>query len=98
MGHYKSSEEARKAREESRLSDAIIKKTPYANLIGVFSSSTEMEDMSRRLKTLGYFPYIIEMEKGMYRLLVGGHVTMERAKEQRLDLQAVGIQTRVVKR
>jgi len=98
MGHYTTWEQARKAKKELRLTEAIIKKIPYANLIGVFSSSTETEDMCRRLKTLGYFPYTIEMEKGMYQLLVGGHVTMKEAKEQSLDLQAVGIQTRMVKR
>ncbi|MCK4828673.1 SPOR domain-containing protein, partial [bacterium] len=87
MGHYKSREEARKIREELRLTDdAIIKKTPYANLIGIFSSRKEMEEMCRRLKKLGYFPYTIEMEKDMYQLLVGGHVTMKEAKAQRPGL------------
>lgn len=98
MGHFKSQEEAGKVREELQLFDATIKKTPYANLIGVFSSNTEMKDMCQLLETLGYFPYAIEMEKGVYRLLVGAHITMKKAEEQNLDLQAVGIKSKVVKR
>jgi hypothetical protein len=57
-----------------------------------------MEEMSQSLRKLGYFPYSIETEKGMYRLLVGGHVTMRGANEQSIGLKEVGIQTRVVKR
>ena len=98
MGNYETWEKANRAREELRLSDAIIKKAPYTNLIGIFSSCTEKEAMYRSLKMLGYFPYTIETEKGIYRLLVGGHISLEEADEQRIGLNEVGIHTRVVKR
>lgn len=96
--YFKTLDEADKAKEQLGLTKSIIKKVPYANLIGTFSAESAMENKYQHVKALGYFPYTMETEKDLYRLLVGGHITLAQAEEQRLALQSDGIQTRVVKR
>jgi cell division septation protein DedD len=98
LGHYKTREEAQKVKKEQNFSDSLVKKTAYANLIGVFSSRRNIADMSRRLDLLGYFPYVIKEAKGPLRLFVGAFNTRKGVEEQNLELRANGIQSRVVKR
>ena len=96
-GCYRSKEEGERARKELKRPDAIVQKTPYCNLVGIFRSKIEMSEIHRRLERLGYYPYSIRDENA-YRLLVGTHTTPESAEEQKLALEADGIQSRVVRR
>jgi len=96
-GYYESEEGAAKARKELKLPDAIVQKKPYCNLVGTFPSKLEMAETYRRLERLGYYPYSIR-DEDVYRLLVGAHSTTKKAEEQKLALEADGIQSRVVKR
>lgn len=97
-GHYKTRREALKVKEEQQLSGAIIKKTPYANLIGTFITEKVMQAESNRLRKSGYSPYFLKTQNGQYKLVVGAFVTKKGAENQRKELQAKGIQTQVIKR
>lgn len=98
MGHYRTQVEAKKVKEANNLIDSLVKRTPYANLIGVFPSRSEMADTFKRLEELGYSPYFIKGEKSTLRLFVGTFCTRKGAEKQNLDMQADGIQTQVVER
>ena len=95
-GHYQTRREAVKAKQEHRLSKAIVKRTPYTNLIGTYASPHEMQVDLNRIKKLGYSPYFIKTQTDTFKLLVGAFVTKEGAQAQQAELQAKGIQTMVV--
>jgi hypothetical protein len=98
VGHYKTRKEALRAKKEYDLSDSIVKKTPYSNLINVFSSEIEAKDNFSRLQNLGYSPYIVKADEKTFRLVEGAFATRERAIKHKLALQSKGIQNQVVKR
>jgi hypothetical protein len=95
-GHYKTRQEALEVKKGHRLSGAIVKRTPYANLIGTYTSRDEMQVELRRIKALGYSPYFIKTQAGQYKLVVGAFVTEEGAENQRKELQSKGIKNTVV--
>ena len=95
-GHYKTRQEALEVKQEHRLSGAIVKRTPYANLIGTYTSKDEMQVELRRVKALGYSPYFIQTQAGQFKLVVGAFVTEEGAENQKTELQSKGIQNTVI--
>jgi len=95
-GHYKTRQEALKAKQEHRLSGAIVKRTPYTNLIGIYPSIDEMKADLRRVKALGYSPYFLKTRTGQYRLVVGAFVTRDGAESLKAELQTKGIQNTVI--
>lgn len=97
-GHYRTRREALKVKKEQQLSGAIVKKTPYTNLIGTFAAEAAMQGDLSRIRKLGYSPYFLKTQNGRYKLLVGAFVTKEGAENQRKELQAKGIQNQVIKR
>jgi hypothetical protein len=97
-GHYKTRHEALKAIQENRLSNAIVKKTPYTNLIGTYTSMNEMQANLNRIKALGYSPYYIKTHTGHFNLVVGAFVTKEGAENKKTELQSKGIQSTVIMR
>lgn len=95
-GHYKTRQEALKAKQQHRLSGAIVKRTPYTNLIGTYTSVDEMKAELGRVKALGYSPYFLKTGTGQYKLVVGAFVTREGAENLRAELQTKGIQNTVI--
>jgi len=95
-GHYQTRQEALKAKQKHRLSGAIVKKTPYTNLIGTYTSMDEMQVELHRIKALGYSPYSLKTQAGQLKLLVGAFVTKEGAEHLRTELQSKGIQNTVI--
>ena len=98
VGHYKTRKEALRAQKEYDLSDSIVKKTTYTNLINIFSSEIEAKDNLSHLQDLGYSPYIVRSDEKMFRVVEGAFVTRQRAIKHQLALQSKGIQNQVVKR
>jgi cell division septation protein DedD len=80
------------------LDEGIIKKTSYANLIGVYTSSEELRNRIGSLKELGYSPYVTEDQDGESRLLIGAFLTKEGAESQYRDLKLSGIESRIIMR
>ena len=97
-GQYPTHKEALKVKNEHQLSGAIIKKTPYANLIETFSSQDAMQDSLRRLKDMGYSPYVLKDPANKFQLVVGAFITREGAEKQMSELQSKGISNKVIKR
>ena len=95
-GHYQTRREAIQAKKDQQLSKAIVKRTPYTNLIGTYGSLDEMQADLQQVKTLGYSPYFLQTPAGQFKLLVGAFVTEKGAQNQQAELQAKGIQNMVV--
>jgi cell division septation protein DedD len=83
---------------EKKLRDAKVVKTPWANLIGVYSSSVEVESRAKRLRDMDYFPYWVKGHDGTKRLYVGAFYEKERAERLHEELRARGIDAQTVKR
>jgi cell division septation protein DedD len=98
VGHYKTRKEALRAKKEYDLSASIVKKTPYSNLINVFSSEIEAKDNLSRLQHLGYSTYIVRSDEKTFRLVEGAFATRQKAIKHKLALQSKGIENQVVKR
>ena len=97
-GHFQDREKAEKFKERHRLKEGTVKKTAYANLIGSYTQSRELENRILSLQRIGYFPYVIKGEDGESRLYVGAFITKEGAEQQDHDLKSKGIQSQIVKR
>jgi len=97
-GHYQTRREALNVKKEQQLSAAIVKKTPYTNLIGTFTAEAAMQADLSRLRKLGYSPYFLKTQNGRYKLLVGAFITKEGAENQRKELQSKGIRNTVIRR
>ena len=97
-GHFEDPQQAERFREKHQLWEATIKKTQYANFIGVYSQSTNLENQIQSLKSLGYCPYVIKSPDGESRLFVGAFLTKQGAESQFRILKSGGIQGDVVLR
>lgn len=98
MGHYRSKEEALKAIKEHGLSEAIVMKTPYTNLIGNYSSEDDATEMLQSIKELGYSPYIVKPGENNFQLVVGAFKKRKEAEKQRIDLLSDGIKNQITRR
>ena len=97
-GNYQTRKEALTVKQKHHLSKALVKKTPYTNLIDTFSSEDEMKDALRRLKDLGYSPYVLQRAQNRFQLVVGAFITRAGAEKQKSELQSKGISNQVVQR
>ena len=97
-GAYGDQHEGEKLIREKKLRDAKVVKTPWANLIGVYSSSGEVESRAKHLRDLDYFPYVVKCRDGTKRLYVGAFYEKERAEGLHEELKAKGIDAQTVKR
>jgi len=97
-GQYQTRKEALMVKQKHHLSEALVKKTPYTNLIDTFSSEDEMKDTLRRLKGLGYSPYVLKRAENRFQLVVGAFITREGAEKQKSELQSKGISNEIVQR
>ena len=97
-GHYQTRRDALKAKKDLQLTGAIVKRTPYTNLIGTYTSQDQLQADLQKIKKLGYSPYFLKTAGGEHKLLVGAFVTKEGAENLQAELQAKGIQSMVVNR
>ncbi|MEJ2474788.1 MAG: SPOR domain-containing protein [Desulfobacterales bacterium] len=97
-GQYSSVEEALSAKNELKLSDAIVKRTRFANLIRKYETRELMIEMKNRLENLGFSAYSVEDPNRGHRLFVGAFTRKSQAEKQALELQTKGIVCRVVAR
>ncbi|MBN1832870.1 MAG: polysaccharide biosynthesis tyrosine autokinase, partial [Deltaproteobacteria bacterium] len=98
VGHFEDRESAESFKKEHGLQGAGVKDSKYANLIGIYSSSSELEDKILSLRNLGYSPYVIKDSETDFRLMVGNHVTQEGAEELYDNLKADGIVNQIIER
>ena len=97
-GHYKTLEEAEQVKQKHNLNYAIVTKTPYAILVGVYSRPDEMAGIINRIESAGQFPYVIEETDNVYRLYVGAFTTKQGAENLHEQLKAAGINSVIEER
>ena len=97
-GQYSSMEDALQAKKDHKLSDAIVKRTRFANLIRDYETQELTIEMKNRLETLGFSAYTVGYGDRDYRLFVGAFTRKSQAEDQALELQTKGIMCRVVDR
>lgn len=97
-GYFENARQAEKVIKEKNLAGAVVKKTLYSAFIGRYSSEATLKEKTGLLLKLGYSPYVIKADKGGGSLYVGAFYTKKGAEDQRSELIASGIQSRVVKR
>jgi cell division septation protein DedD len=97
-GHYPTRNEALEVKKIHHLSNAIVRKTPYANLVGSFSVEDEVKDSLKRLKGLGYSPYVLKRAEKRFQVVVGAFITREGAERQKSELQSKGIPNEIIER
>ncbi|MEN8808149.1 MAG: SPOR domain-containing protein, partial [Desulfobacterales bacterium] len=83
-GQYSSVEKALQAKKELKLSDAIVKRTRFANLIREYKTRELTLEMRNRLETLGFSAYTVKYDDHGYRLLVGAFTRKSQADKQAL--------------
>ena len=97
-GYFGEIETAQSYIDYYKLTNAEIKETVYANLIGVYNNSDILNAMLINIKGLGHSPYIIQEKDNVSALFVGAYITEAGAKEQNIILQSEGINSLTVKR
>ena len=98
VGHFKEREHAEAFAREKGLREAEVLRTEYANLVGVYSQKSALEEKMRGLSDRDCSPYAVVDADGKARLFVGAYVTKEAAEEYRNDLKSSGVDSQVVKR
>ena len=97
-GSFKSLGEASQAKQALNLADAVVVKTPFANLIGAYPSEAGAAEMAARLGTLGHYPYTVKGPKNSVQLVVGAFLAKPAAEKLQRELAAQGIASQVVQR
>jgi cell division protein FtsN len=97
-GHFKDREEAERFKQTHGLKKSVVKKTRYANLIGIHLYGEELETQFMSLVNLGYSPYIIKDHQGSSLLFVGAFSKKAAAEKQCTQLKFNGIHSEVVHR
>jgi cell division septation protein DedD len=90
-GQYQTLDEALTAKKNLGLSDAIAKKTPFANLIGEYTSLDQTRTEQDRLMTLGFSPYVLTDPDNVFRLFVGAYTRKTQAERQAHELESMGL-------
>lgn len=97
-GRYSSAAEAENIRDRYNLSQALVKKTPYAIMIGAYSSEKDAAAEVRRLESLKHTPYFVPTQQDKVALLVGAFASKNGARHLGDELAARGISNQIVNR
>jgi tetratricopeptide (TPR) repeat protein len=97
-GYYKTRKEALKIKNRRNLSESIIMKTPYTNLIDSFSSATKATAMLHGIRKLGYSPYFVKTVEKKIQLVAGAFQIKIRAEKLKLELESKGVQNKIIER
>jgi cell division septation protein DedD len=97
-GYFQTKEQVQAFIEEHQITEGRSRHVVYANLIGPYRSDEELNMKSLSLLELGYCPYVIKGVDGESLLFTGAFYHKTDAERERIELAAMGIQTRLVKR
>ena len=90
-GQYETLDDALAAKKSLELSDAIAKKTPFASLIGEYTSADKARIEQERLVGLGLSPYVLKDNDTLYRVFVGAYTRKSQVEKQALELETMGL-------
>jgi cell division septation protein DedD len=97
-GYFERREDGNEYIEARGVQGAKVIETPWANLIGIYSSPSELQERTKLLHDLDYFPYVVKDEDGKERLYLGAFNERDRAQGMLEELKSKGIESRIVKR
>ncbi|MBW2204235.1 MAG: SPOR domain-containing protein [Deltaproteobacteria bacterium] len=97
-GYFKDMEQAENIIKRQKLTNAKVKKTEFAALIGIYRSETTLNDQVKLIAQKGFSPYVVKGANSEFYLYVGAFYTYRGAKEQYADLLTSGIESKVVER
>jgi len=97
-GHYRTLDEAAQARKALRSSDAVVVKTPYANLIGQYASEKEAFQAADHVTPKEVFPYVVRGPGNSFQLMAGAFPSQKGAEKHQRELESKGISTRTIQR
>jgi len=97
-GHFRTSAEAAQAKTALRLPNAVVVKTPYANLIGEYGSESEAVEAAAQVAHKEVFAYMVKGSENSFQLMTGAFPSPQAAEIHRRELEAKGVSTRTVQR
>jgi hypothetical protein len=97
-GSFKSLDEASQAKKAFNLADAVVVKTPFANLVGAYPSEAGAAELAARLGKHGHITYTVKGPKNSVQLVVGAFLAKPAAEKLQHELAAQGIASQVVQR
>ena len=97
-GYYRTLDEAARARKALRFSDAMVVKTPYANLIGQYGSEKEAFQAADQVIPKEVFPYVVRGPGNSFQLMAGAFPSQQGAEKHQRELESKGIATRTIQR
>ena len=97
-GQYPTRNDALEVKKVHQLSNAMVTKTPYANLVGSYATEAEAKDSLKPLKDSGYAPYVLKRAENRFQVVVGAFITREGAEKQKSELQSKGIPNQIIER
>jgi cell division septation protein DedD len=97
-GYYRTLEEASQARKALRIPDAVVVKTPYANLIGQYGSENDALLAAAQVTTKEVFPYVLRAPGNSFQLIAGAFPSQQAADKHQRELESKGIAARTIQR
>ena len=97
-GYFQTKEEAEKFVRDRNIQGASLGNTKYANLIGIYSSENEVEEVRKQLESAGFHPYVIKGPSGNSYLYSGAFDRKEYAEKERGILASKGITSKTTER
>jgi hypothetical protein len=98
IGHYRTPGEAAQAKNALKLPNALVVKTPFANLLGQYGTETEAGVAAARFAPEDIFPYTVKGPGNSFQLMAGAFASQQAAAIYQRELEAKGISTRVIQR
>jgi len=97
-GYFQTKEEAEKSIRDRNIQGASIGITKYTNLIGIYSSDNEVEDIRKLVESAGFCPYVIKGPSGKSYLYSGAFDRKEYAEKELVVLASKGITSKTTER
>jgi cell division septation protein DedD len=98
IGHYQTPGEATQAKNALKLPNALVVKTPFANLLGQYGTETEAAEAAARFTPKDIFPYTVKGPGNSFQLMAGAFPSQQAAAVYQRELEAKGISTQVIQR
>ncbi len=92
-GHFERREDGNEYIAEKGLQGAKVIETPWANLIGIYSSPSERQEKAKLLHDFDYSPYVVKDDDGKERLYLGAFNERDRAQRVLEELKSKGIES-----
>jgi hypothetical protein len=97
-GYYPTVEDALQAQRALNLIEAVVVKTPFANVVGEYASEKDAAEAAAQLSQKDLFPYAVKGPQNSTRLMAGAFPTQQEAEQQQRQLEEQGVPARTIRR